>query len=85
MRSCSHTCISTMWPISSRSGSRTRFGLASEWKPPALYAPPGGEARLAALCEASGHGADHLTACGLTVGEYDPAAARHRRRASHVP
>ena len=30
------------------------FGLASEWKPPALYAPPGGEARLAALCEASG-------------------------------
>lgn len=50
------------------------FGLASEWKPPALYAPPGGEARLAALCEASGHGADHLTACGLTVGEYDPSA-----------
>ena len=48
------------------------FGLASEWKPPALFAPPGGEARLAALCEASGHGADHLTACGLTVGEYDP-------------
>ena len=33
------------------------FGLASDWKPPALYAPPGGEARLTALCEASGHGA----------------------------
>jgi ribonuclease BN (tRNA processing enzyme) len=48
------------------------FGLASEWKPPALFAPPGGEARLAALCEASGHGADHLTSCGLTVGEYEP-------------
>jgi ribonuclease BN (tRNA processing enzyme) len=51
------------------------FGLASEWKPPALYAPPGGEARLTALCEASGHGADHLVACGLTVGEYDTAGA----------
>lgn len=51
------------------------FGLASEWKPPALYAPPGGEARLTALCEASGHGGDHLTACGLTVSEYDPGSA----------
>jgi ribonuclease BN (tRNA processing enzyme) len=50
------------------------FGLASDWKPPALYAPPGGEARLTALCEASGHGGDHLTACGLSVREYDPAA-----------
>jgi ribonuclease BN (tRNA processing enzyme) len=48
------------------------FGLASEWKAPALFAPPGGEARLAGLCEASGHGGDHLTACGLTVAEYDP-------------
>ena len=26
-----------------------------------------------ALCEASGHGGDHLTACGLTLDEYDPA------------
>jgi ribonuclease BN (tRNA processing enzyme) len=51
------------------------FGLASEWKAPALYAPPGGEAHLEALCEASGHGRDHLVACGLTVGEYDPAGA----------
>jgi ribonuclease BN (tRNA processing enzyme) len=51
------------------------FGLAAEWKPPALYAPPGGEARLTALCEASGHGGDHLVACGLTVGEYDPGRA----------
>jgi ribonuclease BN (tRNA processing enzyme) len=48
------------------------FGLAAEWQPPALYAPPGGAARLAALCEASGHGSDHLVACGLTVGEYEP-------------
>jgi ribonuclease BN (tRNA processing enzyme) len=51
------------------------FGLASEWKPPALYAPPGGEARLTALCEASGHGGDHLTECGLTVAEYEPGSA----------
>jgi ribonuclease BN (tRNA processing enzyme) len=49
------------------------FGLAAEWKPPALYAPPGGIARLTALGEASGHGGDHLTACGLTLAEYDPA------------
>ena len=32
------------------------FGLASDWKAPALHVPPGGVARLAALCEASGHG-----------------------------
>jgi ribonuclease BN (tRNA processing enzyme) len=51
------------------------FGLASEWKPPALYAPPGGDKRLRALCEASGHGAGHLAECGLTLGEYDPAGA----------
>jgi ribonuclease BN (tRNA processing enzyme) len=49
------------------------FGLAAEWKPPSVYAPPGGAAQLAALCEASGHGSDHLVACGLTVGEYEPA------------
>ena len=55
-------------------GFAHEFGLASEWKPPALYAPPGGAARLAALCEASGHGGDHLQACGLTVGEYDPGS-----------
>jgi ribonuclease BN (tRNA processing enzyme) len=48
------------------------FGLASEWKAPALYAPPGGVAHLTRLCEASGHGGDHLTECGLTVGEYEP-------------
>jgi ribonuclease BN (tRNA processing enzyme) len=48
------------------------FGLADDWKPPALHAPPGGIKRLRALCEASGHGGDHLTACGLTVSEYDP-------------
>jgi ribonuclease BN (tRNA processing enzyme) len=53
-------------------GFAHEFGLASEWKPPALYAPPGGEARLTALCEASGHGGDHLQTCGLTVAEYDP-------------
>jgi ribonuclease BN (tRNA processing enzyme) len=51
------------------------FGLASEWKPPALYAPPGGAARLTALSEASGHGGDHLVASGFTVGEYDPGTA----------
>jgi ribonuclease BN (tRNA processing enzyme) len=50
------------------------LGLASEWKAPALYAPPGGIARLTALCEASGHGGDHLVACGLTLGEYEPGA-----------
>jgi ribonuclease BN (tRNA processing enzyme) len=51
------------------------IGLASDWKPPALYAPPGGAAHLAALCEASGHGADHLTAAGFTVDEYEPGNA----------
>jgi ribonuclease BN (tRNA processing enzyme) len=51
------------------------FGLAIDWKPPALFAPPGGEERLRALCEAAGHGRDHLVECGLTVGEYDPASA----------
>jgi len=51
------------------------FGLASEWKPPVVYAPPGGAARIAALCEAGGAGADHLEHCGLTVREYAPAAA----------
>jgi ribonuclease BN (tRNA processing enzyme) len=51
------------------------IGLASEWKPPAIYAPPGGAARLAALCEAAGAGADHLESCGLTVEEYEPGAA----------
>jgi ribonuclease BN (tRNA processing enzyme) len=50
------------------------FGLASEWKAPALYAPPGGQERLRQLCEAAGHGADHLETCGLTVADYDPAA-----------
>jgi ribonuclease BN (tRNA processing enzyme) len=50
------------------------FGLAGEWKAPALYAPPGGVARLTALCEASGHGGDHLVACGLTLSEYEPGA-----------
>jgi ribonuclease BN (tRNA processing enzyme) len=58
------------------------IGLATEWKAPAIYAPPGGAARLAALCEASGHGADHLEASGMTVGEYDPAAALAIRDAS---
>jgi ribonuclease BN (tRNA processing enzyme) len=48
------------------------FGLAGDWKAPALYAPPGGVERLRALCEASGHGADHLSVCGLTLGEYEP-------------
>ena len=51
------------------------FGLAARVEAPALYAPPGGEARLTALCEAGGHGGDHLVACGLTVGEYDPGWA----------
>ena len=50
------------------------IGLATEWEPPALHAPPGGEARLAALCEAGGAGADHLATCGI-------ARARVRRRA----
>jgi ribonuclease BN (tRNA processing enzyme) len=49
------------------------IGLASEWPAPALYAPPGGMAHLAALCEASTHGADHLEASGMRVSEYDPA------------
>jgi ribonuclease BN (tRNA processing enzyme) len=47
------------------------IGLASEWKAPALYVPPGGGARLAALCEAGGAGADHLEASGMTVSEYE--------------
>lgn len=55
-------------------GFAHEFGLASDWKPPALYAPPGGADRLTALCEASGHGGDHLQACGLTVDEYAPDA-----------
>jgi ribonuclease BN (tRNA processing enzyme) len=56
-------------------GFAHEFGLASDWKPPALYAPPGGADRLTALCVASGHGGDHLQACGLTVDEYDPGRA----------
>ena len=51
------------------------IGLAAEWQAPAVFAPPGGVARLAALCEASGHGADHLESCGMTVAEYDPGDA----------
>jgi ribonuclease BN (tRNA processing enzyme) len=51
------------------------FGLAAEWKPPVVYAPPGGASRIAALCEAGGAGADHLERCGLTVSEYAPGAA----------
>ena len=51
------------------------FGLADDWKPPALYAPPGGIAQLTGLCEATGHGADHLTVCGLTLSEYAPGEA----------
>ena len=50
------------------------IGLASEWKPPAIYAPAGGAARLAALCEAAGAGAGHLESCGLAVTEYEPGA-----------
>ena len=50
------------------------FGLASDWKPPAVYAPPGGAARIAALCEAGGAGADLLGQCGMALSEYDPAA-----------
>jgi ribonuclease BN (tRNA processing enzyme) len=51
------------------------IGLATDWKPPAVYAPPGGAARIAALCEAGGAGADHLEQCGMALSEYDPAAA----------
>jgi ribonuclease BN (tRNA processing enzyme) len=50
------------------------IGLATEWKPPAIYAPPGGAARIAALCEAGGAGADHLQQCGMAVSEYAPGA-----------
>ncbi len=55
-------------------GYAHKIGLAAEWDAPALYAPPGGLARLAALCEAGGAGADHLEACGMRTAEYDPAA-----------
>jgi ribonuclease BN (tRNA processing enzyme) len=51
------------------------IGLAGEWKAPTVYAPPGGAARIAALCEAGGAGADHLVACGMTVIEYEPGSA----------
>jgi ribonuclease BN (tRNA processing enzyme) len=51
------------------------IGLASEWQPPELHVPPGGEARLAALCEAGGAGADHLATCGIAVREYVPGSA----------
>ena len=51
------------------------IGLASDWQAPALYAPPGGIAHLATLCEASAHGADHLEASGIRVSEYDPDGA----------
>jgi ribonuclease BN (tRNA processing enzyme) len=51
------------------------IGLAAEWKAPALYAPPGGAARIASLCEAGGAGADHLEASGMIVSEYDPGSA----------
>jgi ribonuclease BN (tRNA processing enzyme) len=50
------------------------IGLATEWDPPVLYAPPGGTARLAALCEAGGAGADHLASCGIAVHEYVPGS-----------
>ena len=50
------------------------IGLATEWKPPAVYAPPGGAAQIAALCAVGGGGADLLEQCGMTVGEYAPEA-----------
>jgi ribonuclease BN (tRNA processing enzyme) len=50
------------------------FGLASEWEPPELHVPPGGSARLAALCEAGGAGADHFASCGIAVREYAPGS-----------
>ena len=53
-------------------GFAHEFGLAADWKPPALFAPPGGAAQLTGLSEASGPGGDHLTACGLTLNEYAP-------------
>ena len=51
------------------------IGLASEWARPAVYAPPGGAARLAALAEAGGAEPHHFAECGIGVIEYDPAAA----------
>ena len=36
---------------------------------------PAARRGLTALCEASGHGGDHLAECGLTVAEYDPGSA----------
>jgi ribonuclease BN (tRNA processing enzyme) len=51
------------------------MGMASDWPAPALHAPPGGAARLAALAEAGGASADHFASSGLTVSEYDPGAA----------
>jgi ribonuclease BN (tRNA processing enzyme) len=56
-------------------GYAHKIGLAGEWDAPALYAPPGGLAALAALCEAGGAGADHLASCGMAIAEYDPAGA----------
>jgi len=50
------------------------IGLAAEWKAPTVYAPPGGAARIAALCEAGGAGAGHLQASGMTVIEYEPGS-----------
>jgi ribonuclease BN (tRNA processing enzyme) len=56
-------------------GYAHKIGLAAEWAPPALHVPPGGAAKLAALCEAGGAGTDHLEGCGMTVAEYDPAGS----------
>jgi ribonuclease BN (tRNA processing enzyme) len=55
-------------------GYAHKIGLAAEWRAPALYAPPGGLATIAALCEAGGAGSDHLAECGMALAEYDPAA-----------
>ncbi len=51
------------------------IGLASDWKAPALYVPPGGAKRLASLCEAGGAGAKHFATCGMPVTEYDVGSA----------
>jgi ribonuclease BN (tRNA processing enzyme) len=56
-------------------GYAHQIGLATDWKAPALWLPPGGAARLAALCEAGGAGADHFETCGMSVAEYDVGSA----------
>ena len=50
------------------------FGLASEWKPPALYAPPGGRGAADGAVRGERPRRRSPHACGLTVAEYEPGS-----------